>query len=166
MRIKTILPTAAFIVAFVFSAAFANLFVDKSVSTDALLVSNDNLRKQQQILNFLEQDRQYGRELSRDLRSLTNEDENIGEETATLKLVRKMRRLDDSAMPLDFRTAWENHVRAWEDYADSLHRSSHNSEHEIFGEESSEGVGQTSEINRTYRVLVRVARQHGVDFPY
>ncbi len=166
MRIKTILSTAAFIVTFVFSAAFANLFVDKSVSVDSPLISKSSWHKQQQILNFLEQDRQYGRELRRDLRSRAIEDENIREETATLKLARNMRRMDDSDLPSDFRSAWENHVRAWEDYADSLHRSNHDSEHETFDEESSESVGQTSEINQTYRVLVRVARQHGVDFPY
>ena len=165
MRIKNIFSTAAFIVTFVFSSAFANLFIVKSVAVSETATSRSSCRTQQRMLNFLEQDRRYGRELAGDLASADYENNSVNEEAATLKLARKMRRMDDSAMPLEFQTAWENHVRAWEDYADFLYRTNQTRMSESIDEVSDETrLTRNREISRTYYVLLGVARQHGVDF--
>jgi len=180
MRIKTILSTAVFIFAFVFSTAFASLFVDKSKSMLLVAPSNsyrkscehksqirDDLWMQKQILNFLEEDRQNGRELVNDSIQIKAESELTREKLATANLLRKMQQMNYSDFPDDFQSAWENHVSAWEERADFLHRVNKTRKYKIIDEELREKYWtQGNEINQTYIDLITTARQHGVKFSY
>ncbi len=181
MRIKTILSTVVFIFAFVFSTAFASLFIDKSKSLLSVAssnsyrkpcehksqITNDDLRMQTQILNFLEEDRQNGRELANDSIQIKAESEIARDKLATANLLRKMQQMKYINLPFDFQLAWENHVSAWEERADFLHRVNQARKYKIIDEELREEYWtQGNEINQTYIDLVSTARRHGVKFSY
>lgn len=137
MRIKTILSIAAFSFAFIFSTAFAGLFIDKSelqtvfvvapVSSNTKPTSCFGRRANNSVAGKIEfilrQDDNYGRERQVKI----SESNNGGYRPsfteyvdATSEYADKSGNLDDGSVPQDFQIAWRKHMKAWRDYADFL----------------------------------------------
>ncbi len=137
MRIKTILSIAAFSFAFIFSTAFAGLFIDKSepqtvfvvapVSSNTKPTSCFGRRANNSVAGKIEfilrQDDNYGRERDVKLRP-TNGDfyrPSFAEYvSATSEYADKSGNLNDDGLPQEFQSAWQKHMKAWRDYADFL----------------------------------------------
>ncbi|MDQ6787606.1 MAG: hypothetical protein M3033_12435 [Acidobacteriota bacterium] len=177
MKIKSILSIAAFSTAFILSTFLAGLFVDKSDYQSNLVppVSENQLQNyrqpdsselQKRIWMFLDEDRDNGLAMGRELRSSQTPDLVVNEQTATINLSIKMNRMTDADLPSDFRAAWENHVTAWDTQASFLRRAVKSGNRQTMDDDlMSDYRKNYQEIDRTYFVLLGVAENHGVYFP-
>jgi hypothetical protein len=161
MRIKTILSIAAFSFAFIFSTAFANLFIDKSeletsfgvppVSSNTKPTScfghhRANNSVADKIEFTLQQDDNYGREREAKLRP-TNEvfyrPSFADYVEATSEYADKSGSLNDGGLPQDFQIAWQKHMKVWRDYSNFL------------------GEAETMNLNETR--FIQLNRMHNQD---
>lgn len=170
MKAIPILKIAAFSIAFIFSAAFAGLFVDKigyqpnTISESYL--QQDATELQKRIWLFLEEDRSNGAAMNSYLRSSETMSVLESYETATIDLVLKMNRMDDSGLPPDVRAAWQNHAAAWNEQARLMRRVVESGNRETLGDLRDDYRENGEEINRTYSVLLATADEYGVSFRY
>ncbi|MEZ5305714.1 MAG: hypothetical protein R2684_01075 [Pyrinomonadaceae bacterium] len=74
---------------------------------------------------------------------------------AISEYVRKINMIDVSHTPRDFQIVWNRHVQAWNDFDVSVSTFDANVE-------SRKSRFNTSEINRTWRVVLNVARKYDV----
>jgi len=176
MKIKSILSIAAFSTAFIFSTFLAGLFFGKSdnQSNPVSFARESQLqeysqpnacRMKKRIWLFLDKDRTHGLTMERDLRSQTSDME-LNEQRAITNLAAKMNQMNDSDLPSDFRSAWVNHVAAWDEQASFLTRVvKSGNRQKIEGSLMKVYLKNDQEIDRTYSALLNTAEKHGVYFP-
>ncbi len=174
MRSKKLLSITAFFAAFVFSAAFAGLFIDDSTTSTAYFNHNHTHCFHLQydtvtadaIDGFLRQDINNG---ERRFRQLDVVDETLTPPFGTSsmdeyaetvgKYVDESSSMDDGNLPRDVRGAWRKHMRAWNDYAEFLKVSDdlNYSRKKLRIKDLQYGI----EIKRTWYNLLRISRTYG-----
>ncbi len=185
MRSKTILSVAAFIIAFVFSAAFASLFAAQSATlTEGVVVPNYTQSHTSCFKNrgnytadkievLLKQDDRNGRTLDRKLFQI---DKGYRSPFASSSFTRyaagvseyasESGSLNADGLPQEFQIVWQEYMEAWQDYADFLSEMRDDS---VRGNLSSESLGKldkafNAEIERTWKEVLRVSDEYGANF--
>ncbi len=175
MNLKNATSLILFFGSFMFSVLavdFLSVKTNLPIVNDEFQIQNqnnlaDDWATKKKILQFLEEDRQNGRELVEDLFRIQAKNKLIVEETATVNLLRKMRRMNYLSLPPNFRVAWKDHVRAWDERANFLGRVNQTKKSEMINIKRTEDYRHRHhEINRTYKVLIKIAEEHGVKFSY
>lgn len=188
MRSKSIISIAAFIIAFVFSTAFAGLFIAKSVapSVQSPIISYDARQptscfKTQRgtytadkIEVFISQDGSIGREhqqvnsrIQREGRPLLKSSFYTEYRNSVAEYVEAAENLDETTMPQEFQTAWRAHMQAWRDYAvflETLKSSEARAEFSDLSASQAEAPFN-AEIADTYEEVQRVGRSFGAKVP-
>lgn len=171
MRSKALISITAFFAAFVFSAAFASLFIDTTATqnahnhTSCFRLHYDTVTADA-ISDLLRRDIRNGemrfRQLGEVESSLTPPfgDENMGEYAAIIeKYADESGSMDDGNLPRDVRQAWRKHMRAWKNYAEFLKDANdldyNRSELEI------KDASYSDEINRTWYNVLRISKNYG-----
>ena len=142
-------------------------FPQPQATTKVYKIYDQPLREQ--ILRFLEQDRQNGRDMEKDLAELRKKEINSPANEAQVieKLLDKMREMSAAEFPFDFQKAWQNHIEAWRSRADLLKETGIINNSETTDKEFSQKYGQThQDISETYNKLLKVAQKYGVSFSY
>lgn len=174
MRCKKLLSITAFFAAFVFSAAFAGLFIDDSATSTAYFNHNHTHCFHLQydtvtadaIDDLLRRDINNGETRFRQLSDIDDtfnppfgtssmdDYANIVEQYAD-----ESSNMDDGNLPRDVRQAWRTHMRAWKGYAEFLKVSDNlnYSDEELKIKDLQYG----NEINRTWYNLLRISRTYG-----
>jgi hypothetical protein len=177
MRSKTILSTAAFIVAFAASAAFANLFVTKTeTAPDYIPVSSykstscfrdrNNSTVANKISALIRTDKNNGYESrGEDFRPPFTSSAFSDYAEAVERYVDASSSMKTSDLPGDFETEWREHMKAWRDYSDFLNRMKIASNRAGWSEAELEEVDDfhSSEINRTWQLVLQIGASHGAD---
>ncbi len=136
MKTKSILSIAAFSTAFILSAAFAALLVDKSDSqtqylfpfkTETVITPNDySSVAAAKIDSLLQKDDDNGYALTAKIYALTNADGKLplssnsvfnGYADATAAYAAASGKLDQDGLPPEFKAAWRRHMKAWRNYS-------------------------------------------------
>jgi hypothetical protein len=187
MRIKTIISTAAFIIAFVFSTALASLFIDTSSAsyqTDSIVIPNYNRshtscfknrgnNTARKIESLLKEDDRYGRTLDRKLFQIDKgllspfSSSSYSEYADSVsEYAESSGKMSADDLPYEFQNAWREHMKAWHDYAEFLDGMKNSSARtESNGEKLSAFDNEyNAEINRTWYEVLRVANDYGADF--
>jgi len=181
MRSKTILSIAAFIVAFVFSTAFASLFISKSAyvplsyntkKTSCFKNHGSNNYVAGKIETILKQDMSNGRERGRKLYQI---DEDYRPpfvsssfpdySEAVSEYVGSSENLSVEDTPRDFQLAWRKHMKAWRDYADFLDKIKHSSARAKLSETEATELesGYSADINSTWFEVLSVRKSYGAE---
>lgn len=185
MRVKTILSTAAFVIAFVFSTAFASLFIKDNVyelvpvvpttynRTHTSCFKNRGNNTANKIETLLKQDDLYGRDLDRKLFQIdrglvspfTSSSYSEYADGVT-EYADQSGNLSTNDLPKDFQIAWNAHMKAWRDYADFLDRMKSSSARARMDKENLGSFEDeyNNEINSTWYEVLRVADEYGADF--
>jgi hypothetical protein len=180
MRIKTILSTATFIFAFVFSTAFASLFAGKSESqlnvnfgrTSTSCFKNRGNYTADKIALFLQQDIRNGNErdrklhrLDKDLRPPFTGSSFAGFAEAVSEYADKSGNMEAVTLPPDFQIAWREHIKAWRDYADFLNEMKNSSARKTLSEEQLDALDtkHSDEITSTWEEVLRIGRSYGAE---
>lgn len=169
MRSKKLLSITAFFAAFVFSAAFAGLFIDNSASyhnhTNCFHLQYDAVTADA-IDDLLIRDIRNGE--SR-FRQLDDMDDTLTPPFGTDSMddyanvieqyVDESSSMDDGNLPRDVRRAWRKHMQAWNDYAEFLKVS----ENLDYNDEELRirDMQYENDINRTWYNLLRISRSYG-----
>ncbi|HXG86094.1 MAG TPA: hypothetical protein VNI84_18890 [Pyrinomonadaceae bacterium] len=186
MRIKTILSIAAFSTAFIFSAAFAGLFIDKSENQSSPIIGSGYNRKPtscfkngnkgataEKITAILEQDDRNGVILDRKLYQIdgfyispfkSSSFEQYAD--ATSEYADESGSIEDDRLPQEFQTAWRAHIKAWRDYADFLENTKSAAVRTEMGEKTFETMSNkyNTNINLTWYAVLHLAAKNGSDF--
>ncbi len=176
MRSKNIISTVAFVSAFVFSAAFASLFINESqpASFESYAISNVRTascsaddKTCTDITALLIQDIRNGdRRNSRYDYSFDDEDANVSVRRAESVVLYSAasRDMEDSHLPSDFRAAWRDHMKAWRVYSEFLTKVSQTKiEDDKFENLESEYV---YDINKTWAKVLKIGRGYGAESQY
>ncbi len=184
MRNKTIISTAAFIIAFVFSAAFASLFIDKTEYQEYQLDVNFDRKPTScfkhsgnytadKIEAFLKQDDRNGRTLDSKLSQIYKgfrspfASSSFPEYAESVSdYADKSGNMDTDNLPQEFQIAWREHMKAWRNYADFLDSMKNSSARRKIDEEKLVGFENeyNADINRTWYKVLRVSKEYGADF--
>lgn len=178
MRIKNILSIAAFSVAFIFSTAFAGLFIDKSENLLNQTVRFGYDRKSkgataEKITAILEQDDRSGYVRDRELYRIgllyvspfkSPSFERYAD--ATGEYADESGSIEDDRLPQEFQTAWRAHMKAWRDYADFLENSKSADVRAEMGEKTFKTMSNkyNTNINLTWYAVLHLAAKNGSDF--
>jgi hypothetical protein len=175
MRSKTILSTAAFIVAFAASAAFANLFITKtqtvsdygwasSYKSTSCFKNRNNSTTANKISALIREDKSNGRasgnnsyRVGEDVRPPFNVSNFSEYAEAVERYVDNSSSMKASDLPNDFRVEWRAHMKAWRDYSDFLNRMKESSNRAALSGEEIEAASRSSRATRH-------TRQSGYDF--
>ena len=183
MRSKTILSTAAFIVAFAASAAFANLFITKTQTvSDYVPVSNykstscfkdrHKLVTANKISALIQEDNSNGR--TKDKKSyrvdeklrLSSDVSNFSEYAdAVEQYVDDSSSIKVSDLPNDFQVEWRAHMKTWRDYSEFLDRMKESSNREVLSGEEIKEIDDfhSRKIDRTYQVVLQTGANYGAN---
>lgn len=170
MRSKDILSIVVFITAFVFSSAFASLFIDKSQTNSGFStfeIRNAPCRAdvdaKTAIEELLYQDIRNGRERLWRMDDYSNSSANSYYSRYAVsveKYAGDSGSMSYGHLPRDFQIKWRQHMRAWRDYANFLNKTKHSS-HEFadsdFYRSSDEHI---FDINSTWYDVLRVGRKY------
>jgi hypothetical protein len=167
MGIKSTLSLIAFFLAFTLSASLAWLWRGLTSTPQAPAVTErtrnscskrlahhqpDALARQ--MAAFLRQDIANGTTRN-DVQSSAEESSPASRAAAVREYVNASSRMDDSAFPREFQTAWREHMKAWRDHADYLSwRVKH---------DTVEAAPPEDNINETWYEVLRIARRYGVE---
>lgn len=189
MKNKSILRIAAFSTAFIFSAAFAGLFIDTNDSETGFfvpfktetVVTYDNEQsvgiddaESARVIDYvLQKDDDNGRARNRTV-SRVSPDYNPPLESnasfsvfadATTRYAGQSGKIEQSDLSPEFKSAWRRHMKAWRDYADFLQAMKISSvRNELGADEFSElDVEYNHEINQSWFKVLTVASENGVD---
>ena len=174
MRSKNIISTIAFITAFVFSAAFASLFINES-QTNFLNYENRNVGTSNchnndktctDISALLIQDIRNGdqRRSRYDYSLGDNGNVSVRRAETVADYSDASSSMEDSHLPSDFRSAWREHMKAWRDYSEFLTDVSRNKiEDAEFERLESRYI---YDINKTWATVLKIGRGYGTDSPY
>ena len=174
MRSKKLLSITAFFAAFVFSAAFAGLFINDSASS-AVYFNHDHTRcfhhqydtvTADAIDDLLRRDINNGEARFRQL-ELTDDSFNPPFGTSSMddyasiveQYADESSSMDDGNLPREVRQAWRRHMRAWNNYAKFLKVADklEYSDEELKIKDLQYG----NEINRTWYNVLRISRSYG-----
>ena len=174
MRSKKLLSITAFFAAFVFSAAFAGLFIDNSAAsttyfnhdhTNCFHLQYDTVTADA-IDDLLRRDINNGEARFRQLEAIddsfnppfgtssmddyANIVEDYSDESSSM---------DDGNLPRDVRQAWRKHMKAWNNYTEFLKAADNldYSDEELKIKDLQYG----NEINRTWYNMLRISRSYG-----
>lgn len=142
MKTKSILSIAAFSTAFILSAAFAALFVDKNDSqteyffpfkTETVVTTYEtdeplgvDIAAAAKIDSLLQKDDDNGFALTAKIYALTNADGRlplastnvfVSYADATAAYAAASGKLDQDGLPPEFKAAWSRHMKAWRNYS-------------------------------------------------
>lgn len=178
MRSKDIISIIAFITAFGFSAAFASLFIDESLTTSFKTyeirdVRTSNCRTSDKtctdILALLIQDIRNGEQRRSRFDYSLSEDANVSVRRAESveDYANASGSMEDAHLPADFRAAWREHMKAWRDYSDFLNDVSRKkiSDSE-FEQKEDQLIHGTNGVNQTWAKVLKIGRGYGADSPY
>jgi hypothetical protein len=183
MRSKTILSTAAFIVAFVASAAFASLFITKtqtapdyfpvsSYKSTSCFKDRNNFTTANKISALIREDINNGRESGRRLYRAGAEERPPFTDSKFPKYAEAVERYADASgsikagsLPSDFQTHWREHMKAWRDYSEFLNRMKDSSAQRGWTNEELEAVDDFhgSAIERTWQTVLQTGVSYGAD---
>jgi hypothetical protein len=177
MRSKTILSTAAFIVAFAASAAFASLFIIKTeTAPDYVPVSSYKSTSCFKYRN----NSTVANKISALIRAdKSNGDERRGEDVsppftssafsdyaeAVEQYVDASSNMKTGDLPSDFQIEWREHMKAWRDYSDFLNRMKVTSNRASWSGAELEEIDNfhSREINRTWQTVLQSGASYGAD---
>ncbi len=183
MRSKTILSTAAFIVAFAASAAFASLFVTKTqTAPDYVPVSSykstscfkyrNNSTAANKISAIVRTDKNNGNERDKAIYRggegvrppFTSSVFSVYAE-AVEQYVDDSSSMKTSDLPNDFQTEWREHMKAWRDYSDFLNRVKIASNRTSWSGAELEEIDDfhSREIDRTWQMVLQTGVSYGAD---
>ena len=176
MRSKNILSTAAFIIAFVLSSAFAGLFISKETcETESRYTIRNNSETVIKISALINDDKRNGRESARHAYETSEQviSPFVGS-TYFLYAGSVEQYIDASSsmktcgFPPDFQTAWREHMRAWRDYSTFLNQMENPSNLEDWNQSEFEDAENWhgEEINATWYEVIRIGRAYGADVSY
>lgn len=166
MKLKHFAAIFVFLTSFMLSVLIVGLPVRETCRPDVSLTKEtlprrENTDLKARILEFLEADRQTGRELSADLTDFrSNADTFTIEKEATANLLEKMQKVECSNLPADFCAAWDEHHIAWFKKHTFLQQADRDENNGV------EYLKHEREINKTYFKMIGVARKYGVYFSY
>lgn len=185
MKIKNIISAAAFSTAFISSAAFAGLFIDKSQTAPIVSVeytytteptSCFAMRKKsasaERISAFVERDIRNGFERDKKLYAVDGaflspyySASLASYSAATTEYTDASGSLDADRLPQEFQAAWRAHMKAWRVYADFLEDMNDSATRNTLGEESFKNLDKAydAEISRTWYEVLRVADEYGAN---
>jgi hypothetical protein len=176
MRSKTILSTVAFIVAFVLSSAFANLFMSKETcEAESRYTIGCNSETAAKISGLINDDKRNGRESARHAYETSEKIISpLAGSTFSLYADSVEQYIDASSnmktcgFPPDFQTAWREHMRAWRDYSTLLNQMKNSSDREVWNQSEFEDAESWhgEEINNTWYEVIRLGRAYGADVSY
>ena len=183
MRSKTILSTAAFVLAFAASAAFASLFITQTQSeSDFVLVNNykstsyfkerSRSATADKIAALIREDHNNGRESER--RSYTADGSVRPPFTSSAfpdYAAAVEQYVDDSSsmrvsdLPGDFQSEWREHMRAWRAYSVFLNRMKDSANRKSWSDEELTEVADSRniEISSTWQEVLKSGRSYGAD---
>jgi hypothetical protein len=175
MRSKDIISIIAFISAFAFSAAFASIFIDESLTTSFKTFEKRDVRSSDcraddktctDILALLVQDIRNGEQRrSRFDYSLDDEANVSASRAASVEdYADASGNMEDAHLPADFRAAWREHMKAWSDYSDFLNKVSRKKISDSEFEQKEDKY--IYDINRTWATVLSIGRSYGADSPY
>ena len=177
MRSKTILSTAAFIVAFAASAAFASLFITKTEtapdyfpvssykSTSCFKYRNNSIAANN-ISALIRQDISNGdARRSEDSRPPFTSSAFSDYAEAVEQYVDASSNMKTGDLPGDFQAEWRGHMKAWRDYSDFLNRMKDFSNLKGWSIEELDEVDDfhSREINRTWQTVLQTGASHGAN---
>lgn len=184
MRSKNIISIAAFVAAFGFSAAFANLFITQTptVTTEIFPVYESRstscfLRQRQsavaeKIASFVNEDKRNGRTSDRaaykygeDIFTSSDSAAVSGYAAAVEEYVNDSSSMTANDLPSDFQTDWREHMKAWRDYSDFLNRMKKSSNRNALRVDELEAIDDfhSREISRTWNEVLRNGRTYGAN---
>lgn len=164
MKLKHFAAIFVFLTSFMLSVMVVGLRVCETRKPIVSLTKETPLRRENtdlkaRILEFLEADRQTGRELSDDLTDFRNSADTFTvERAATSNLLKKMQRVECQNLPADFCAAWDEHRSAWLEKHNFLQQADRDQN------QGSAYLKLEREIHRTYFNMLGVARKYGVNF--
>ncbi len=179
MRSKDILSIAAFIVAFLFSAFIASLFiplpqvlpVDYSVGNTSYsqptscFMRRKNITVGDKMTAFILQDESNGN--NRIVNSLDWDDPATFADYAESveEYVDVSSSMNANAFPSDFQLAWRKHMKAWRDYSNYLNETATSMVYSNVsrGDFIQSDKFHSGEINRSYKEVLRIADNYGAD---
>lgn len=179
MRSKNILSIAAFIIAFLFSAFIASLFiplpqvlpVDYSVGNTSYskptscFMRRNNITLGDKMTDFIIKDERNGNNRIGnnldwdDPATFANYAESVEE------YVDVSSSMNANAFPGDFQTAWRKHMKAWRDYSNYLNKTAANMDDSDISREDFIKFDKFygNEIDRTYKEFLRIADNYGAE---
>ena len=181
MRSKTILSTAAFIVAFASSAAFASLFITKTAPQSFSVVSynstscfkyRNNSANANKIAALIRQDKNNGLghgsesyRIGEDVRPPFSNSGFSDYAEAVEQYVDESSSMKTSDLPNDFQTGWREHMQAWGEYSEFLDRMKTASNRKGLSEEELEEIDNfhNREIRRTWQTVLQTGRSYGAN---
>ena len=180
MRSKTILSTAAFVLAFACSTAFASLFITTTHSewyefqVNGFQYKNYRTKSPSadKISAFINQDKRNGIESDRTAYEMSAEGVSPFTSSSFPAYVSSVEQYVDASssmktrrLPNDFQLAWREHMKAWSDYSDFLNRIKKPSVRAAWSEEdfTYADASYNREISRTWYEVLRIGRNYGAD---
>lgn len=178
MRSKDILSIIAFISAFVVSAAFASIFIDKNQPAKFRTYAIGSNRPANcssydktctDILALLVQDIRNGDRRAERYDYSLGEKGNVSVNRAVsvAEYADASGSMEDSHLPSDFREAWRDHMKAWRDYSDFLNEVSRKKiDDSEFEQKEFELIDGVNGINQTWAKVLKIGRSYGASSPY
>jgi len=186
MRSKNILSTAAFIVAFVFSTAFASLFIAKSVAEPEFISVNThqstscfkkrgNSATAVKISLLVSEDKRNGRESNRRVYEMGGDvispfagSTFSAYADSVEQYVDASSSIEAGDLPGDFQTAWREHMKAWRDHSTFLSKMKNASNRKGWSQAEFEDTENfhNREISRTWYEVIYLGRTYGADVSY
>lgn len=164
MRIKNILSTAAFVIAFISSAFIAAVFTPQTAASLVAPPAAYDRATAQNITRFLQRDIQNGYE--RNDSSYSYKDDSALSSPYVAKRASAVSEYSDASgameynhLPQDFQLAWLKHMRAWHKYADFLQKAK--AERTSYAEISRLENQYNQDINTTWFEVLRIGRTYG-----
>lgn len=171
MRSKPIISIIAFITAFGISVALTPRTVTQTVAP--LYQPKKCAETSQKITSLLERDIQNGRIRDRKMARVRQQGDSYGTApyhlnyaAATTAYSNASKRIETGDLPYEFVTAWNQHMNAWESYAEFL-KENVDSDGQLLRERSfyRSSATYTTEISDTWFEVLRIARNHGAEIP-
>ena len=167
MRSKTILSIAAFTIAFGFSTVLASLFISgNTYSPTNYLKYRSSTPSAVAISALIREDIRNGRRLDGMFyRSCGNPRLSAEIAVAVEQYVDESNSIKASHLPIDFQTAWREHMRAWREYSEFLNRTNNSSNLDDLSSEVLENFEKlhNRDINHTWREVLQIGIEYDAD---
>jgi hypothetical protein len=149
MRIKTIISTAAFVIAFIFSTAFANLFVTTADKISAFIIQDENNGRYVSEKTYV---------LGRNRNASISDYAEIIEE-----YVDDANDMDANDLPADFQLAWSEHTKAWREYSYFLNKTARPLYNDDLSPKELQKLDDfhNRKISKTWDEVLRVGSRYG-----
>ena len=167
MRSKTILSIAAFTVAFGFSTALASLFISENTYSQTNYLKYRSSTPSAAISALIREDIRNGRRLDRMFYRYENPHLSAEFAVAVEQYVDESSSIKASHLPIDFQTAWREHMRAWREYSEFLNRTNNSSNLDDLSSEALENFEKlhSRDINHTWREVLQIGVEYGAAVP-